>query len=308
MRTLLSLFLIGFLQAEEWPRIFKPSPSIAKYQVLGQEDGLFQYRTKHYRIASDRTLRPSLLADFTRSAEAVALVLEKIPLPLSSPPEKDLPLIRICANEATFLSAGGAKGAAGFYNGRKQEVLILWDQFFPENGGGLGPRANFSLLVHELAHLQMHGHLWKMRPWFYEGVAEYVAAAHEKGGVFNFSKMEGKVRERIKSHTNPAADGSPVMSLAKLIQLSSRKWHHLAETQESYELLEIYSSSLLLTHYYFHGGDERRKEVDDYLAKIEEVKDIRDERPLLLNGEEAAEIEKKLVAYWSSRGLKLRFR
>ena len=312
MKTLLSLLLTGLLlqslHAQEWPRIFKPGAAQSIYQDLGEKDGLFHYRTKHYRIESDQVLRPTLLADFARSAESVALILERIPLALSSPPKKELPRIRIFRDEEDFLNAGGAKGAAGFYDGRRQEVLILWSQFFPETGSRMGPRANFSLLVHELVHLQMHGLLWRTRPWFYEGVAEYLAAAHEKGGVFHFTKIEGKIRDRIKQHTDPAATGTPVMNLSELVKLDSKAWHELAETKESWELLETYSSALLLIHYFFNGGDARRTELTQFLEAVDQIKDSREKKPRLVEAAQAIEIQKRLGKYWSPRGLKLQFK
>ncbi|MEJ6729116.1 MAG: hypothetical protein QNK83_08115 [Akkermansiaceae bacterium] len=310
MRTLLSIFFIGLLHGQEWPRMFKPGPAQGIYQELGEKDGLFHYRTKHYRIESDRALRPTQLKDFTRSAESVALVLERMPLPLSAPPTKELPRIRIFGSEEAYHDAGGGKGTAGFYSGRRQEVFILWSQLFLDRGGNsrLGPEANFPLIVHELAHLQMHGYLWRTPPWFYEGVAEYLAASHEKGGIFNFTKMDEKVRNRIKRQTDPEADKNPAMAMAKLVRLDSRNWHRLTDTKEPYEVLESYSSSLLLIHYFFNGDDERRAEVAKYLEEVQKVRDFREEMPELFTAEQANEIQKKLVKYWGPRGLKLQFR
>ncbi|MDB4699737.1 efflux RND transporter permease subunit, partial [Akkermansiaceae bacterium] len=169
-------------------------------------------------------------------------------------------------------------------------------------------QANFPLIVHELAHLQMHGYLWRTPPWFYEGVAEYLAASHEKGGIFNFTKMDEKVRNRIKRQTDPEAGKNPAMAMAKLVRLDSRNWHRLTDTKEPYEVLESYSSSLLLIHYFFNGGDERRGEVAKYLEEVQKVRDFREEMPELFTAEQANEIQKKLVKYWGPRGLKLQFR
>jgi hypothetical protein len=309
MRAILSILLVGLLQGQEWPRGFKPGPSQGKYQDLGVKDGLHHYRTKHYRIDSELALKPSLLQKFTQSAESVAIVLEKIPLPLSAPPKADLPRILICADEESFIKAGGTQGAAGFYNGRSKAVLLLWSQFYPDpnSRSRLGPKADYSILVHELAHLQMHEFLWRTRPWFFEGVAEYFAATHGNAGTFDFTKIEQKVRDRIKKHSDPQIPENRVIKLSTLLNLDWRGWNQLVAKRENYEVMELYSSSLLLTHFYFHGGEKRRTEVLNFLETAKKVRDHREELPRLLLAEQAGVIEAKLVKYWAPKGLKLQF-
>lgn len=145
MRTILSLFLIFtvFAGAQNWPKKFTPGPAEAKYQDLGPEAGVFRYRTKHYRIESESALNARLLKNFAKSIESVAIVLKRIPLPLTWPPEEDLPKIKICASEESFIAAGGTKNAAGYYDGRRKLVLILRDQFLP-------PQSEYTKLVSRL--------------------------------------------------------------------------------------------------------------------------------------------------------------
>lgn len=315
MRTILSLFLIFtvFAEAQNWPKNFTPGSAEAKYQDLGQEAGLFRYRTKHYRIESDTALNARLLHDFAKSIESVAIVLERIPLPLTWPPEEDLPKIKICATEESFIAVGGTKNAAGYYDGRRKQVLILKDQFLPPQGDQtqLTSRPNFSILVHELVHLRMHGYLPRTKPWFYEGVAEYLAAAHGNGGrpgEFDFIKMEQKIRQRIKRHSDPSSEKTIITNLTSLIRKNSHAWHQYVSTKDHYELLEPYSGSLLLAHYFFHGGTERLAEVREYLHAAKLVQHRDDERPNLIPINQAKKIEQLLTQYWDSRGLKLLFK
>lgn len=293
---------------EPWPRTFSPGPEQSKFQTLGEKNGAFHYRTKHYRIESDQALNTTLLKKFTRSIESVAIVLGRIPLPLTWAAQKDLPLIKICATPETFRAAGGPVNAAGFYDGHHQHVLILKSQFFrPAKSSRLGAKPDFPLLVHELVHLHMHGYLGRTSPWFHEGVAEYLAAAHGLAGNFDFTKMESNIRRRIERYQNPELSTTRVTKLPALVSRDAHDWRAQIEGNNSYKLLEPYSASLLLIHYYFHGGDERKKEVTAYLESSAKITSMRQKRPVLFSPENARALEPRLQKFWKPHGLKLLF-
>ncbi|MGJ8695110.1 MAG: hypothetical protein ACSHYF_02250 [Verrucomicrobiaceae bacterium] len=308
MRTKISLFLLlcQWAGAQTWPTTFTPGPSHSQIRILEEKDSLHHYRTRSYRIESATPLSGNPLKDFARSIESVSAVIDLIPLPLSSPPEQELPLIKICADESSFVFAGGPKGAAGFYDGRKQRILILREQFFRTSGSRLGSTQNFNLLVHELAHLRMHHLLSRTQPYFFEGVAEYLAAAHGKAGNFRFTQMEQSIRDHLKERTQSTF--IPLTKISKLIRMSPADWHRSARNEEPAKTLELYTSSLLLTHYYFHGGPERQQEIKDYLMAAAKISRRRDPLPVLIHDKDAALIEQRLKSFWAPRGLKLDFR
>lgn len=292
----------------KWPRTFSAGAEESKFQILETKNGVFHYRTKHYRIESDSSLNPTLLKKFTRAIESVAIVLRQLPLSLSWPPTDKLPLVKICSTTERFQAEGGPQNSSGYYDGRLKRVLILKDQFFrTHQPSRLGVRPNFDILVHELTHLQMHGFLPRTEPWFYEGVAEYLATAHGLAGNFDFTTIESAIRKKIQSYQDPEGIESHLTNIAELIAHTPHTWNDEIIRSTGYELLEPYSASLLLVHYYFHGGETRQQEVRSYLEKARETTSARPIFPQLHDAKNAAKTQARLTNYWKPRGLKLKF-
>ena len=308
--TSLSLFLLFWAPAfaQKWPTQIIPRDRLGVYQVKAEE-GAFLYETASYRIQSPKKIDSDLVRNFVISAESVAFALKSIPLPLFSPPHRIKPLIRIELDEESYAAAGGPKGSAGFYDGRSNIVVVRWDQLKQSpRPSRLIRRPAFDLLVHELTHLGMREQIWKIEPWLTEGVAEYLAAAHLKQGRFNFRDIEAQIRDHIRRQNGLSGPSINATTLQVLVDLSYRDWLKRIAILPPKQALESYTSSLLLTHFYFHGGSERRHEMKQYLTRLQKITSPRERGPLLVSSTEASEIEKKIKAYWSSRGLQLHFR
>lgn len=308
-RLALWLVFCPIAKGQDWPRSFQPTKGSDEIkQISGSHDG-FRYETNSYQIRSAIKLDSAQLSNFAFSAESVAAVMKKIPIPLFAPPAEGKPLIQIAADENSYRAAGGAPGTAGYYDGRRSRVIVRWDQLNRTPGSPkLIPRPAFDLLVHELTHLCMGQSLWKMEPWLFEGTAEYFAAAHLAKGRFDFTRIESHIRDHIRKLTPPKGQQVEVMKIAKLIKMNQRDWLSRTAKLPPEEVLQSYTSSLLLTHYAFHGGVERRNKVRSYFESLKKIKYTNEEKPVLFQESKASEIETRLKAYWSKKGLNLLFR
>ncbi|MFT6862908.1 MAG: hypothetical protein ACJAVK_001469 [Akkermansiaceae bacterium] len=306
-KIVFALLFSGVALAKTWPEKLAPGPNAAKYSHSG--DTPFTYLSTSYKVISFKDHDPLVLADFMRCAESVSLALQAIPLPLYDPPPGNSKgIIQIVANEERYRDAGGAKNTAGFYDGRQAKVIIQWSHF-KNSASATRPfqEPAFDLLIHELTHLGMHGLMWKAEPWFTEGVAEYLAAAHTDKGNFDFTEIEQVVRARIESHRKPGLLKTPVLGINSLLKLTSKDWLERTATLTPWQTLEAYNTSLLLVHYVFHGSSERRRQVQKHLETLKAISKKKTPRPKLFALKEAAQIERALQGYWKNRGLRLAF-
>lgn len=302
-----ALLLSATAPAQSWPKKLTPSADASKYSQ--SKDAPFTYFSASYKIVSFKNHGAEELTDFIRCAEAVPLALKSLPLPLYDPPKDAKGVIQIVPNEELYQQVGGAKNTAGFYDGRKEKVIIHWAHFKKNTTATtLLQEPAFDLVIHELTHLAMHGLMWKAEPWFTEGVAEYLAAAHTGKGNFDFTKIDQALRARVESHREPNLIKTPVLGIETLLKLSSKDWLQRTATLTPWQTLEAYNASLLLVHYAFHGGSERRLIVKKHLETLKELSGRREPFPRLFAQTEAAKIEQAIQSYWKTRGLRLEFR
>ena len=298
-----ALLFSGVAFGQTWPEKLTPGPNAAKYSR--SEDTPFSYLSHSYKVISFKDHDAAVITDFIRCAESVSLALQAIPLPLYDPPGDSKGLIQIVANEELYREAGGAKNTAGFYDGRQKKVIIQWSHF--KNNTNLLQAPGFDLVIHELTHLGMHGMMWKTEPWFTEGVAEYLAAAHTGKGKFDFTEIDQAIRARVRSHSKPGLQRIPILGINSLLKLTSKDWLTRTATLAPWQTLEAYNASLLLVHYAFHGGSERRLQAHAYLETLKAISKEKTPRPKLFALKEADKIERALQGYWKNRGLRLEF-
>jgi hypothetical protein len=311
MRALVVILLLGL---PAWAKPPFPDEFEAKPARVIREEApagvAFAWRTEHYLFHSDAAIAPEAMKRFATTMEAVPQLLESLPLPLMSQGREDPLVIQLCRDAERFESLGGPVGAAGYYDGRRGQVLLRADYFLtppPMQPTRLQPRPNESLLVHELCHAHMDRIVAVGRPWIYEGLAEYFAAAHVGGGRFRFHDSVSRIRNRVDHRLPPSAAGTTVLPrLAGLTGLSGKQWIEVNQLADPRDTQRPYVGSLLLVHYYLEGGAERRKAFTDHLTALQEFRDWRRPRPeMALN--DAPQVEERLQRFWSSRGLQLRF-
>ncbi|MGB1259202.1 MAG: hypothetical protein ACPG6P_04105 [Akkermansiaceae bacterium] len=187
-----------------WPSSYKPR-SAAKIITVskGGEGEPFIYRTRNFELRSHSAVTPRNLQLFANIMESVPTVIGKLPLPLLGMPNGERAKVFIYPDEETFTQAGGAAGAGGYYDGRKQAIMLRADAFLKppsRPGSRLTAPPNYDLLVHEFTHLCMHQDLAYLPVWFTEGTAEYMAAAHQSGGSYQFSNITQHISRHIKKN------------------------------------------------------------------------------------------------------------
>jgi hypothetical protein len=293
---------------KRWPREFRARA--AKVVPMEAPAGTTAaYQTAHFRLYSDDPVGKEDLQQFASVIESVPQLLRRLPLPLWAPPGAKKPVVRLCRNEERFEEAGGPRSSTGYYSGRKQEILIRADIFLnPPRArpSRLQPKPNEDLLVHELTHLGMHGVVAKSPPWFYEGMAEYMAAGHQAGGNYSFHNIDSTIRDHIRNYLPPGKDGSiPFPALGPLMTLNGKQWIDANKRSEGEDAYRPYAAALLLVHYHLHGKT-RREKLRRYLEELAAYKDFRKPRPRLATGP-PDEIQERLHRYWFPKGLNLRF-
>jgi hypothetical protein len=303
-RAILLTLFTARLAAQEWPKTH--TPVVPKVEIIASPDDFHRYATANYRIVSPEPLDRAPLNKFAQTAESVSWVLKLLPLPLYAPPPGEKPLIVITSNENAYLKAGGARGTAGYYNGRLERVIIQWEHFRPRpEDSRLIPEADYNLIVHELTHLGMHQFLGISPPWITEGVAEYLAATHTTGGQFNFTNPDRAIRDRLTRNSPADQKTIAALNLKSTLEMDGRAWHQMTLAKEPFETLQAYKSALLLTHFYFHGSSERRSEMKLYLEQLGKITRFTKDLPALVTQKDLPEIQEKLTRYWAARGVQL---
>ncbi len=305
--------------SQKWPSSFKPSRAAAIKLIQkggdGQNDQPFIYQTAHFELRSLTELSQRDLSHFATTAESVPSVLARLPLPLLGMPKDAagndaLGKVLIYPDEESFLKAGGPHGAAGYYSGRQQAIMLRADTFLsppPRAGSKLPPKANYDLLVHEFTHLCMHRDLGQLPVWFTEGTAEYIAAAHENKGVYQFSNITASIRKHILKNLPLDKEFVVLPSIEETMSLTHKTWKERIETGSAEDHYRSYATSLLIIHTLFHGGEKRLNITRSFLDQIHARKRLSDPIPVLIPPSDRMKLQKMIVNHWKPRGLRLKF-
>ena len=297
----------GRNQGDPWPREFKAKPVGLKISD-DTPDGTRIVTTRHFRMTAETKIARQDLARFARVMESVPQLIRSHPLPLWAPHQKDVIEIILCKDEDSFVRAGGDEGAVGWWDGRRGQVLIRADYFLapPQPGNSrLQARPDQGLLVHELVHMGMAKILWRLPPWFTEGVAEYFSVCHQGDGWYLFRDLESLIRDHLRHaiSRNKVGEKFHLIPVAEILRLDHAGWLKTSQNQFDGNAYLPYATALLLVHYHFHGGADRRAITKVHLSSLPKRSTATPAFPT----EEANVIQERLVKYWSSRGLQLVF-
>lgn len=306
---LIALALPAASDERPWPASFQGRPAKIIPLDPNQADAN-AWQTARFRFLSDQPVNTAALAKFATTIESVPQLLQNLPLDLWTPADTEKkPAIILCKDEWAYLEAGGGQGSMGYYNGRRNEIIIRADVFLNPplaKPSRLIPKPNEDLLVHELVHLGMHDILRRSRPWFYEGMAEYMAAAHVSGGHYKFHDIERTIRDHIRNYLPPGEDGTILLPApATLMTTTPKQWSEAVRNARDRDAFRPYAAALLLAHYQLSGRDRRAK-VTTYLAELAAYQDFRQPRPTLQT-DAPATIAQRLQTFWKPRGLNIRF-
>lgn len=309
MRLLFIFLLLQLpLTAQEtWPARFQaPKPALKR---LADKDGADIWATSHFIIVCEIGLPQPHLQNLAQTMESVPLLFKNISLPLWAPPATEKAVVRLCANETSFVARGGPRSAAGSYHPRSAEILIRGDILLNPphtRSRQLRIEPDDDLLVHELTHLAMHQYGGTLPTWLTEGLAEYFSSHHIGKGSYNFSQSTRLIKQHI--HKFYPIERYPILILPPLSTLAAEKpkdWLRAIKKSDPVDVYRPYAASLLLTHYYLEGGAQRRIELAEYLDEALANRGKRKTGPLLTTDPKA--VEKKLIAFWKPKGISIRF-
>lgn len=276
-------------------------------QRQADEGPLKVWHSESFRIEMKSPLPAADLERLARVADATATAVEAHPLPFHAPPGARS-RITVFESVEDYVAQGGARGTAGFYQGRGEpRVLILADHLrraTHERATRLAPLMNDDLVVHEIVHLRMHEANPRLPQWLQEGVAEWFASAHRGDGRFEWRDMDTAVRDHLRVRLNPADPRIPLVPIASISGLGHREWlAHLMAMPEN-ERYRAYATSLLLAHYHLQGSSERLEAVRAALLR---APDHRAGPPRLIDPGDGPALQEILTRYWKPRGLTLDF-
>ena len=294
---------------ETWPRSFK-AKSVDLRINEQTADGSLIVESPHFRIVAESNIGRQDLSRFARVVESVPQVIKSHPLRLWNSPQKSITDILLCKDETSFTKAGGNRGAVGWWDGDKRRVLIRADYFLAPprtETSRLQAQPDEGLLVHELVHASMSASLWRLPPWFTEGIAEYFSVCHQGNGWYLFRDLESLIRNHLRHAVsrNKIGQHFHLISVSSILGLNHKDWIKASQNQPGGNAYLPYATALLLVHYHLHGGAERRAKTSAHLQKIQ-ILSPRNASPAFPT-EDAEVIQKRLVNYWSSRGLQLIF-
>jgi hypothetical protein len=266
------------------------------------EKGRKVWHTENFRIDLDVALTADELKRIAEVIETTAAVIRQHPLPLFSPPGGRA-RVGIFAEDVDYVAAGGVAGTAGYYDGRRERVMIRGRSLIRGAAGRtrLPPLNDEDLVVHELVHLCMHGVNRRMPHWFVEGIAEYFASAHLGGGRFGFADPERAVRDHLRIRLSPDSPEMPLIPLASIAALDDREWLRFLGSLRAEDRYRAYGSALLLTHYHLHGGRERF----DWIKAALETPARQGVPPPKVD---LTGVEEAMVRFWKPRGITPVFR
>ncbi|MEM1083537.1 MAG: hypothetical protein AAGI48_05405 [Verrucomicrobiota bacterium] len=273
------------------------------------DDAQAAWKTRHFALLSDDAIRKESIQQFATTLESLPTLLEDYPLPLWSPSADQDAVIRLCRDADRYEALGGPPDTAGFFNGRKNEILIRADLFLSPPGGSarLQQAPDEGLLVHESCHLLMAGTLRGTRPWLKEGLAEYFSVAHQRGGLFRFDLFDRNLPKQLRRHLAlQTGDTVRLPALQEILELSDRDWNRALREAAPEERYLPYAVSLLFVHYQLHGGEVRRDAFAGFVNELSQRHPKRRNQPEF-EVDDPLEVEKQLIRYWSSRGLRFEF-
>lgn len=310
----LAILLTPPLRAQQkntpsWPGLVKAGQGAAITEIPGNPPP-YIYRTKHFELHANQklNLRDSKL--FAATVESVPVILKRLPLPLLRMPDTQRAQIHIYPDEDSYLRHGGAPNTAGVYRSKTASILLRADAFFtpPQRPGSrLPPKADYDLLVHEFTHLCMHGNLGYVPVWFSEGTAEYLSAAHQHQGSYDFKRIHSHIVERIKRHLPNDPDTIQLPRLDRVMAMDYPAWTDYIKEQAHEDHYRIYATSLLLVHTLFHGGEARREATRRFIADCHDRSRRADAAERLLPAAERKQLQQRIIQYWKPKGLKISF-
>ena len=286
MRCLLTflLFFPWLLMAEtqktyRWPTKYEGRQQLDVSRLEPGKNGAVGFETEGFRFYSDSKIANADWRSIMIVCEGLRGALKSLPLDVIKPTEAKPPgkeTVRIFEQEAAYHQAGGLESTVGTYLPRSGDVLIWMEGLNepdPDHGKfSLSKARQYDLLVHELTHQATGREFRRLPVWFSEGLAEYLAAAHNSPGIYSFKDPSGAIKSHVKKYLGAVAnkDRFGIVPLRTLVALDGRAWAENTRTGTGHGPFLKYVSAVLLLHYFCHLDPDRNhgEIVRNFLAAL----------------------------------------
>ncbi|MDG2125494.1 MAG: hypothetical protein P8J87_17450 [Verrucomicrobiales bacterium] len=267
----------------------------------------FVYQTPHFQFECDAKLRTTVVREFGRIFEATLHALNQLPLGLElAPPAEDHFKTRLFVERDSYFEAGGPPGSAGVFisRGGTGVVLIpLASLGVKKVGKGFSLTSDDAqhTLVHEITHQCMWEWNRRMKTWYVEGIAEYMAAAPYANGRFKFTRPGRAMRDYLKSYKGVWYEAYTMFGTGTMLAMNSAQWGAGG--------IRSYASASIMAQYFHHAdGEGDGAHIRAYLAALKAGTPEPQARAThLLRGRTLEELEKQITRAWRREDLKLEF-
>ena len=321
MRASVLIFLLSAslcaAETYRWPAGYEGKQKLEVKKLEASKMGPFGFESENYRFYSDTELSNAEWRSIMIVCEGLRGAMAALPLKIIKPGEsREIGTVRIFAEESAYLEAGGFEQTVGTYRSRGGEVLI-WRRGLnepdPEQGRfRLSKARQYDLLVHELSH-QITGREFRRMPmWFSEGLAEYMAAAHDSPGRYSFKDPATAIRTHVRKYLGDMAkrDRFGITPLEVVVNWHGRDWSEDTRRGEGHGPFLKYVSAVLLVHYFCHldPKSDQGEVIRDFLAALRAGQPAsRATVEQLLRGRSLKSIEAEIEKFWQSKGLRVEF-
>ena len=297
-----------------WPKDVRYSGDPQVRTVAEDTEGRkFVYESTNFRFISDVRLSQQVVRSFSVMFEATHDFCRALPLALSGGIRTDGRFqILLFERKEDYIKAGGPPASAGvFVSGLNAVMVPLENLGLKKVGSGymLDREASNRTIIHELTHQLTPESYFKggANGWFFEGLAEYVAATPYRSGCFrlksNFeeiveyftahSKRDNLGRAMGRAFTAPALRDFMLMGYEEFL---GRNGHF------------NYGFSLMLTTYFLHldgKGDATRMKA--FLKALRAGLSGEAALEVLLDGRSFDQLQEEFAKAWKRKGVEVMF-
>ncbi len=278
-----------------------------------EENRKFVYESANFRFVSNVRLSQQVVRSFSVMFECTHDYCRALPLAISGGTKTDGRFqILLFETKEDYVKAGGPPESAGvFVSGLNAVMVPLENLGLKKVGSGymLDRDASNRTIIHELTHQLTPEAYWKggANGWFFEGLAEYVAATPYRSGCFRVKSNFSDILEYITGYAKMDNLGR---SMGREFKAPPLKDFMLMGYEEflGRNANFNYGFGLMLTTYFFHldgKGDASR--VKAFLKALRAG--VSGERALdaLLDGRAFEQLQEEFIKAWKRKGVEVSF-
>jgi len=276
------------------------------------EKEIYVYATPHFQFKSDAKLNPTVIRQFSEIFEATYNALEQLPLGLDlKPKEKGRFKTQLFSSFRRYFLAGGPPGSAGAYSPNLDLIIVPLESLGVKRSGKKFVKTDAKdqdngTLIHEITHQVMRKWLGTLPIWYTEGIADYMAAAPYRNGIFSFGSPSRAVRDQLKSRYG--IWGSFAMPKpANMFSISRKRWSQ--ELTSGRGTANYASAGMLATYFHHKDGNGDASGIRAYIQAIGTgTHEPAARQEHLLRGRSEKQFQEDFSKFWKRQSLRLSYR